>query len=205
MGVPLVYRKSGEITIATYDFYDLSTKTGYKKFYGVNLINGSTTSYALITNQIYGDGSANTQSGDAALDLDFDVTFNNPTTIRGGFHVCVPVSIYSSLGAAVTTDVAIKLYKVVGATETQIGATATKTIAGTPGAGEYVVYNFSAVMDAPITTFGLGDKFRLNITTTSPGGSKSIGIYHDPMARTGSYTSGTTSQLTAVVPFRVDL
>lgn len=194
--LPVNFPIPGSSNLANYDFYDLATGTGYKDFYGADLITGAgTTSYILTTKTIYAN-TGYSQFYEAAGDRDFDLSLAVPLTIEGDCVFVLPCSSPSNVNVTVT----IKFYKVdAGSVETQIGSDVSKAVVLNNSTGL-----FSGTLVLPNTRLKAGEKLRINVTTASPGGTKYFNIFHDPMNRTISALISTTiTQFKISLPIKI--
>ena len=219
--LPLVFRNTNEQSIATYDFYDLAVRTGYKTFYGMSVRVAGATAYVLTPNGTlkgYDWGGSAFYNG--AGDLDFDLEFTKTIVVEGTLSVTSPLAHSTTSGAVlvVASDVTGIIYKVaVGGAETQIGTTATATLSrscnAVTGSANVQMSFFCFSVDMPKTSFSPGEKLRLNITTSNPGAGRGIIIMHDPSNSGYFVKSNSTypeesvpcSRLSLELPVRVDL
>ncbi|GAG77875.1 unnamed protein product, partial [marine sediment metagenome] len=79
------FLKAGELTLASYDWTDIASGTGYSTYYGIDLEDASTV---LIESSILDSltGSTNYAFPDAMAlrgEFNFDVTFNLPRYVKG--------------------------------------------------------------------------------------------------------------------------
>src|SRR3990167_1116392 len=96
MPVPIVYRKSGEQSIATYDYFDIAEGTGIKAFYPATL--SGALGILTADSNVYSDlpeSQGNTISDAYALQSSgaYRVTFNLPKIIKGTMYVNAPFAI----------------------------------------------------------------------------------------------------------------
>lgn len=177
MGIPKIYRNLPEVNLASYDFYDLATGTGYKNFYLADVyVPGTDTKAYIITTQTIYSAAGFTSFYQAAGDVDFDLSINVPLTIEGDliFSLLYNCSSLDSVHPLLTFN----LYKVSsGGVETQIGTSVIKTT----NQGEVLM--FSGKLTCPLTRIQAGEKIRVNITTGNPGNTTYYAIYHDPAGR----------------------
>lgn len=202
MGVPVVYRKSGEPILANYSFYDLSTGTGYKTFYGTQVIEATTTKYSLIPEELDPNAPQTTSSSNGALDLDFDLIVNVPLKIEGNTIVSVPIG--ASIGGATpaVTTVTIKLYSLdKDGNETQIGSTVSTTKSFNAGSSSQIV---SGRIVTPFTIIHKEGGLRVSVTTSATGVNNYHLIYHSP-TNSGSSTDAPVTRLNVNIPIKLDL
>ena len=143
------------------------------------------------------------------MDLDFDVTFMKPITAGGDVIFTIPFATYNASGSG-DFNWTIKLYKVVGVTETQLGSTTTNNESL---AGGWTWRSWTGKITIPTTTFKGGEILRFNVVTNDPGSNKYINMYHDPANRSvttdpvsGGAFSGVLNVRAAInVPLKIDL
>lgn len=199
MVVPIVYRKQGEGTIATYDWYDFGSSLGYKRFYAGANDDAGGAKYYLITQQIASDYTkcVITASGGGGTEANFDVMFNRPTTIKG--DALVNYTARTAGGGGVTVQVII--YHVTsGGVETQLG---TATHAGVAAATQYRQCLKIALTQK---SFKAGESLRLCVIAVG-GATDYIDI--DPAARRTFVETGTGANIYSDffvdIPFKIDL
>ena len=91
MGVPVVYRKTQDSAIASYDYFDIATGSGYRRLYGISagVGSGAALTYALSTQTLDSTKPRTDQynSGSSVytkdIDLDFDLSFAAPQSVKG--------------------------------------------------------------------------------------------------------------------------
>lgn len=210
MPVPIVYRKSVESAVASYDATDILNGTGIISFYA-----GIASTNKLLSSTRFYSGTGYTTSGvitsgavEKYLDLDFDVLINKPITLKGTCIASVPVQIFK-LNITGETNARVDVYvrKWDGSTETFVasGSSAVLTIS----AQNYSYKMASASMNIPTTSLKKGEYLR--VTTEGWGGStdsnNTITLGHDPMGVLDSVWTSTTVAPTSVIqlPFRIDL
>jgi len=189
--------------IVSYDFYDLSTLTGYKSFYCGNYSNGE---FILTTIQFY------SQNGylNGAHDTDFDLSINEATTLKGNGIVNIPWKIFHQSPAGSTTwRCVVTLYHYDGSTETSLATDTIDFDTGYMGVdttkdvmGAFKLANIDK-------HFKAGDTIRLNITVSNIGGAAQEYMGIDPMNRSnlGNSWGGDweVSQTKVTLPFKLDL
>jgi len=172
MAIQKKYRNISEVNLASYDFYDLFTGTGYKNFYLADAIIDSTDTKILTISQFYSDTGYT-----ASTDMDFDITMAVPITINGD---CVFNLFAANSGTSANVAFTIKFYKVNAASvETQIGSTTTIT-----KSFDNSTNILSGKATLPNTRIGAGEKLRLNIGSSNG----AVRIMHDPKGRDTSAT-----------------
>ena len=227
--IPENFRRNPPI-LANYDAVDIASGTGYVTFYGGRMgingtIAGGNTSdlYVLSPEQFYSDtfvsnGAAFT--GTAFLkniDLDFDIMFNLPRTLKGQMIVNL------TMGRQHTqTTLKIDMYPIIyvrkwdGSTETAIAnATGNEFRPSVDTTGVYLKMACIPIT-IPTTHFKRGDFLRVTIELWGKTDSASLtGVLllgNDPMGRLTqdglsvfTFPAGYTSLLSVHAPFRMDL
>lgn len=207
MAIPVKYRTGGD-NIATYDWFDLASQTGYKRYYATSSeMSGSTASF-LSTKTLDGvpPNFNDVLSGSTTYmllhDWDFDLTFNNPATINGAGLIAVT---HQVAAGSCYSQVVFNLYKVVDGAETLI-ATATTPIRE---AIEY--YRECVKMAISKTAFKFNEVLRLNVQhygNKDTAGNSTSYIYFDPTSRatvTDQYDGTSGTDLYIDIPFKIDL
>ena len=200
MGIKNTYRGIPAQELASYDFYDLTTGTGYKNFYGGELIEGSNSKiYVLSTNTWYGV-LGYTSFTNVAGELNFDLDLEVPLTIDGVILVSAPIATPHTI---TTIELTFKIYSVdASAVETQLGSTVTIT---PPVAFNNTYYICSVKFEVDITRLKAGEKFRLSCANPNPGAGKAFYWLHDPKNRDLGIAGGTfvNSQLIVNLPIKI--
>lgn len=205
-GIPQNFTAISNV-LASYDFVDISSGTGYINFYA-----GNTVDLELLSNfTFYSDAVSFVSAGFSGavalqLDTDFDVVLNRPLDLSGTGIVNVPIGGFSG-GGTWSSYVIVKLRKWDGVTETEIcnNQSSTSTISG----GGSTAYFMKAVdLTIPLTHFKKGETLRL--TVESWAGSLATGtvfVGNDPMNRsTGWDASGVVpSKFMFQCPVRLNL
>jgi len=209
MGVPRVYRKSGEKAIASYNFEDVVSGTGIIKFYGCQEANNSGESYFLTPNLLYSNNigqSITIPQGSATklFDLDFDVKFGTRRILTGDVFANIPIR---TIGGADTkhTYVIVKIRKWDGTTETDITSKQSETYVDTTKATGTKMF----LIRIPITTdqvFKKGESLRVTVEywSVASGTAQTLYIYHDPQGR-GAADTNTPSTLIIQTAFNIDI
>jgi len=185
MVLPNRYQTGVARNLASYDFYDLATGTGYKTFYMVDVRGEGVdqVKYIMVTNPIGGCIGYFSQS--IAYDLDFDLTFEKTTKIDGIIYFSIPYKL------ATNYEMKIDFYHVDSTpTETQIGATVERN----GNAADDKI--FSGFVDTGgVITFKKGEKLRLTFSTTTVQAANFIMC--DPLGRTalGGVTPNTSQAI----------
>ena len=203
MVVPSIFTVTPPSAISSYDWFDFAAGAGYKKFYCAGCdINGSSL-YFLTTRTM--DGDINQRSNgivNSNVELNFDITFQNPTMVAAGEAI---INTTITPANATTTYIIFTLKKVdLAAAETDIGTVTTSSLVAT-GASNY---RRLTKLTTTQTSFGVGEKLRLEVKFYSAGAGTST-IFFDPASRQTFTETGTGatigSNLTVDVPFRIDL
>lgn len=183
--------------LASYDFYDLATGTGYKEFYAADL-SGSCL-YVLTTQAIYGDKGRTTFTN-VAGELNFDLDIEVPLYLDGTALLCVPVTTGDDLG---DMSFGFRLLRVdANGTETAISNTATYL---RPDAdANNTCWIMSVKLEIDNAHLKAGEKLRLECTSSDAGAGKTIYFMHDPKNRDLSVGANfVTSILNLILPIRI--
>jgi len=211
MPVPIVYRKSTEAALASYNFTDIAEGTGVVTYYGATTNDSVGEEYVLLSQTLYsyslstattitnGTGSY-TKFGDYDFDLS---TFSLPKTIKG---TCL-ISFGWGLGAGGNPDAYIiwKVRKYDGTTETDLGSVQTEGIkANATNAEELLSFTLTE------TNFAKGDILRVTceVWGKNTGGVDYVATFaHSPKAQSVNTGGGnlTNSVLTILIPYKLDL
>jgi len=209
---PQTFPPLGDGSIATYDWRELSTGKGYKTFYGTDAVISDAgigagegpTALSLSEEALY-SYNYSTVGAAAALDKDFDITFENPQTIQGDIYLNIPMAFYTTIGPVnVSVNLDVKLFKVSGGVETQLGVTLGGDYLRSTPDNSYSWFMFAGKINvADPVVFAQGDSLRLNIISNTPGVSNKFIIFHSPVG------FGTTSIILSTilkvhVPFRTN-
>jgi len=222
--------QSKESAIASYDYIDIASGTGYFVFYGANTGDGSISgSYVLSDNAFYSQrittfgtvGATQTK----VVDVDFDVQFNLPRDINGNMFVSVPLGVgrnTADAGGNCTANVSGSIIHYDGTNETPLGT----FISPDFGPIDDATYsNDTKVMSCMIpiseTHFKSGEILRVHVEAygvVTVAGGRSVGIGHDPKNQPDDNAAGegltiydsvsTTFGITTMevhVPFKMDL
>lgn len=219
MPVPIVYRKSGEGAVASYDGFDFANGTGYKKFYGIMLASGATTSSgALVTETIYSDkidtGKVDPAANSMPIRLKFTTSFNVPMILRGDAIINIPVSNWVSGGGTTEATASVALYHVSNGVTTLLG-NGKGTKVSQAGAGTKTQVR-GVKLNVAKTKLKKHDQIYLIvdlvIESAETGG---VAILHDPAGRAPSSTTAEStfmtwaansiSTLIVDLPFVIDL
>lgn len=215
--------------LINYDYYDVANGTGYQIFYGASCNN---TAYITSSTKINSESrktmasSANLSTTYAAIqNVNFDITFNTAKNIKGDIMVNVPIGIQNRDGgdAGFYMYGVVRVYHYDGATETQLGSTATsKEVLGDIVNLARLSNNFCfKITQATIKHFKAGETLRVNIITyfkaSAINYACAYGFAHDPSGRydkgeaVGSYSDAKiiddtdTTTLSIHVPFVINI
>lgn len=204
MPVPIVYRKSSDVT-ANYNYVDVAEGTGIIDFYpfradGLNAMSTTTAIYSNLSPVIWRGGGG----ADPRDSSNYDVTFNLPKSIKGKSFLSITIGAVN-YGSSATPQVVATLYKVdLSNTSTQL-ATATAT-----GAAD-VTTPFLLYFPITRTHFKKGETLRLNLVLNGATTSYSaVGYGVDPAARVDPNThqvinNTNTTRMILKVPFVLDV
>ena len=189
--IPNNFIVSSEGAIASYNYTDIASGTGFVSYYGAAVATDGGTSYILTTNPIH--SSTATETNPTTID-GFSITFNKPQNIKGTLITDIPV-IFSGLGN--TLYCTITVYK----NSTQIGTAISDT---RTGAASYSYKSFAVPITISQTHFKKGDTLKIKLVFTKSGGSFYLG--YDPQNRTtGETLSNECTIMRYYVPFVIDL
>lgn len=203
--VPQIFNRSSG-AVASYDWVDLTTGVGYRRYYWSAYSDGSVKYFLTprVLDSTSLSGCIYTHiAGAGDSELNADITFLRPATV--GTSDCY-VQMTTSTGGTTGTYQVI-LYHVDGsATETSLGSMTT---------GSLTINNFKRLLfkfTVTLKKFAIGDKLRLCIIfdqTANPGGN--LDIFHDGNGLTmdddtaAPYTRTIDTNLIVDVPFRIDI
>ena len=198
MGVKRTYRGIPQQDLATFDWLDLATGTGYKTMYPMDTIEGTDSRIYVITTQELYSNDGFTDFTNTAGEINFNLAIEVPLIIDGIVVVNAPVSSAQQIN---NFDLTFKLFRVTAAsTEVQLGSTVQVDMS---------VDNSSAIasvrFDVPVTTLKAGETLRLECVNTSAGAAKTLRWMHDPKARnvaTGA-NNFVTSQMIINLPIKL--
>jgi hypothetical protein len=206
-GLPINFAIPGESIVVTYNYTDVVSGRGILALYGAKFEDGT---YCLSPNTFYPTTVATTAGNNTATDIDLDITIVRPFTISGDCIINVPLVLWNGSGGPLSpsSDVTINLYSVDGVTETALGTAVAQTISGTYAATSGGWFMISGKIAVTNKVMQSGQKIRLNIVATAPGGSGFVYVGHDPMARSGTQEgvgNWTTAQLKILIPQKMEI
>lgn len=195
--------RSGEGAVASYDWSDLVTQSGYVAFYGLSAkVNSASTSLILL-NRVNPTEAISTVTTIPNMATPTPQTFtksfdtlplNASMDLKGTAFVKTKI-VFG--GTTTSRSLKIYIYKVRGATATQIGY----LDYGTLNASN--VNEINLLMDIDLTKLIVDDKIRFSLEVTATGstsGTNTWAIYHDP-----EDLAGTNDDLRILVPFKIDI
>jgi hypothetical protein len=213
MPVPIVYRKSNETAVASYDFYDIAEGSGIITFNGFTSYSNDVREYNLSSNSTVGTNDqfttyhlAGTIGETKVMDLDFDVVFNTPKRIKGNVLVSATIGIENANSGSRTIYFIAKLRKVSNGVETEIANAESYNVVyiNVNGVDNYLV----KIPLSTIQSFSKGDTLRLTIEVyaVQSTGSSDVTIWHDPQDLVDPGASTTTpASLKLFLPVVIDL
>jgi hypothetical protein len=212
--------RTGEGQIASYNWTDVADGSGYVDFYGFGLTETTNKYYALsskviVPGSIYyavaatsGNHGTDTRSfGGSTQTMNFPASpFNTPRILKG--KVIVEAGARRSKNTANVGSVGIKavitIEKISGAVTTTIVSGETEHFDLTT-ANSTQYRQWTLVLDAPQTSFKIGDQLNVKVafTTNSGVGSDGVGyFFHDP---TGKQESANVNSVFKVsIPFKIE-
>lgn len=203
MPVPIVFRRGGEQN-TTFDFYDVASGAGYKRFYCsvsnltagnayylTDQVNASPVTYELVQAPVAWGFE----------EFNFDLEFNKTLTVKGdAIFKCITHNEEHTSSYVVVT-----VYHVsTGAAETSLGTATSSTVstADTVESTQYV--NLKCALS--LKTFNKGEKLRVEVKfyclDIEGGFENDMAIYFNPL---GTVVDGLDSSMTIDIPFRIDL
>lgn len=186
-GLPLTFRRGNEGSVASYDWIDLTSGFGYKKFYLTNgSLTGGTVQRFLITESIESEPA----SIDGDFDSDWDNEFKVPAYVKGD----AVFNVYRYCPNNVTHSYVVTIYHVTaGGVETSIGTATGTTFTGFSASG--AAQRATVKITLTPKNFGIGEKIRVTLVVTDANGTA-----------TTYFNNGTTGQDCLVfIPFKIDL
>lgn len=204
MPVPIVYRKSQEPSIVSYNYTDISTGTGVVAFNGFQQQVSGAITFGLTQNSPYSAIDADTsQSVNLGTDtLTFDLTaFNLPQRVKGTAYLNFSVELETS--GAGYVDITVNLQKVSNGSATTIGTNKMERMSRGGAGTTSKVHNIP--LSLTTTHFSKGDNLRLTLAVICSGNAY-IGV--DPQNRAGTKLNSPSTvptKMTLYVPFALDI
>jgi len=197
MPVPINYRTGGSI-LASYDWENLVTGIGYRRFYGCSaqLVGGNEI---FLTNESTINAKPNRQQQGSPYV--FDVAFGRPAYIEGTAYV--NLSTQWALTFTNSMQYIVTIYHV------DVSGTATSLGTATTPIKSYGTYRHCLILTLTGQHFGIGETLRMEVVENRTAGSGWQWLYMDPSSRASitdqddNTVSGT--DLSFDVPFRVDI
>ena len=209
--------------LASYDWIDVISATGYIVFDGVNAQDSTGNNYVLldsshsrtivplspsgyvltrISTDVYGNGVGGTPG--MGTDIDFDLTeFQLPKTIKGQALIGISYS-----GDGIVGDDPLNVYLIArlrkwdGSSETEIASVQSPTQASVISSEEVGLF---LKMDIPQTHFKKGEQLRLTIEVWSESNTTfTMDLAHDPNNGEVAQFSAGNSKLSIAIPFKLD-
>jgi len=198
MVIPTRFRTASQ-PIASYDYEDIASGLGLKKFWLCNDDSLDATSYGLIDYQIYSGviEAIQVETADKTCNF-YTPEFNHPKTVRGtGFLI-----LGYDRNVSDTSTIKVTLAKDNG---TIICAEQTKSFSSGASAG-VLTFKFECTE----TLIKQGEKLKLTIAIDEASGTGTwVAIGHDPINRDGTKCAPTSDDsITAsyvLIPFKLDL
>lgn len=210
--------------LASYSFSDLANVSGVVTYYGAKDEDlwFLTSSNSVRSNRVMTLIQAQTDNTDTIQhDLDFDLEFNLPQTIKGEVQVATPVLLRNASGGTITTyNLYTKIYvrRVRNGVESDIASDTGETLQPlSVGNGVQYRANQSVSVTVPRTLYKKGDKLRITVefhAWNTSSGSSDYAVGHDPANRPSddytdtagaAYTFDTEpSTLIIQIPYRIN-
>jgi hypothetical protein len=216
MAIPTVFSQKGSDAVASYDWLDVTSGVGYRKYYlaisqlsGSNLYfmtpqNMDASTYPYLTGN---DGSAGGLVN--RQDLDFDIEFKIPAQLKGDLIFNITHTEYNTANTN-SSYVVANIYHVKGVTETLLATASSpvRTSASTDSANPSC---WREALKMPITLkkFAVGDKLRVNVLYYfghNGAGTGYYTLYLDPTNHATTTPVVTESKIAAIdAPFKIDI
>ena len=211
MPIQKVYSGGRDNSLISFDVIDITSGTGYVKFYpvaasGANILS-RTTQYNFIDDSIQTSSNGNLRGLNANINQNYDAKFNATLTIEGELTVSMNTLIRRITGgsASLFSSYAITISKWDGSTETQL-ATSTHSITATLDSGQATAKESCHNLTIPKTIFKKGDALRLKLGGLNNSPTWDTWMFIDSKNR--SMTIGDTTPSFSIcevsVPFRLE-
>ena len=207
---PVFRRGSGDIT-ANYDFFDVTSSTGYKRFYCASFNEGNSLIPEAIPSN---DSLTQLSSSTGNTELNFDYEFARPMVVKGLLFWTGCAQIQGAGTTASTVYWKVRVLKVnLAAAESEIAAQlTTDTLSCSSGTTANASLRTTLQFSCPLTRFKAGEKLRMEVIMYYTYGSGSVTqyFYYEPSKtitlQPDRNTGGTnTPEMYILVPFRVAL
>lgn len=215
MVVPLHYRKNTEQAIATYNFTDIANNTGIVRYYPAKTSSGAILAIAQIySNDIETRSNQISHAYVLANNIDFDINFNAPRTLRGLATINVPIGFQATSSTRThRTFASFALYKVTDGAETliQSASSAVFTAVSTSTSSKHTKMTTTDFNISSPVLIRANDTLRLRLQqygleTTGPVAFEaSFAVAHDPKNRAGVLIADIDTNIFLDLPFRIDL
>jgi hypothetical protein len=218
--IPRNFRVSQEKFIATFDFTDVASGTGYEVYYpmvyedDINVLSPNVLFSQVVTQEAL---NVTSTTETVQLDVDYDILFNLPRVIKGKLLANIPMGVEANSGDTYNWWVHVYVRKWDGTTETAIADTQGKRFLGQVLTTSTFKHFMNAIeVDCPQTNFAKGESLRVTITMTgySTAGDFNVFFGNDPLDRDtidGEDTDWSNSSPTVpsttkiLVPYKLDL
>jgi len=199
MPVPVVYSKSQEGAIASYNYTDIAEGTGVVVFQGFQTqISGANALHIADTN-IYSAGNSDSSGTSWTFNTS---AFNAPRTMKGTAYVRYSTNYTGASSEICDQKVSINHVDA----DNNVTELASAELPRITSAGSGILNNFVAPLTIPKTNFKKGESIRIIVTAVVSGGTTYIG--HDPANRNGALVTPAATYPTkfeAYIPFDLDL
>lgn len=199
--LPINFSLPGEEAIASYDYYDIASGTGYIEFYI-----GKTNQDSILSNVTFYSVPVSTSGTfDVPIDEDFDILINRPTTFKGTAIFNFPFNVSDASGVGgLQGYITVKIRKWDGSSETEIVSGNSHTITNV-GFNTHEMAAVSLVI--PETTFKKGEYLRISLgsSVTNSGANEGIEVYHDPDNLNSLTGPDMPSTFKAQLPVKINL
>jgi len=216
---PILFRDTAKKIIITYNYLDIAEGTGVVVFYGNHLQRAGSSYYKLLTTAIYSHNIQQTPvvftdtSWTQKFDLDFEVVFNIPKTIKGLVKASIPIWVESNDDGNVSSGKAyVRIYKLKGGVGTPIllGERESGPVNVDQTPRDFAKNVLTDVL-IPLTHFSKGDMLRIKVEVwgiVAAGVLSKISVAHDPVGRTTTEFPGTEGDTTIIrfdIPFLIEV
>lgn len=221
--------QSAQTAIASYDYTDIASGTGYSIFYGANVATGAAASeYILADTVIYSEKITTwaevTQAATKWMDIDFDIEFKRPQQIEGDMILNVPIGINrktANAGGTMTAYLTGDIIHYDGTTETVLATYRSYNFVHDDTVTAGNTKTLAIKVTIPATKFKIGDILRVDMegwSSINIATNRLVGIGHDPKNQKDPGVLGTSvtiykyadttygsTVMEVHVPFRIDI